>query len=195
MSDPQYGRRHFIKDSILSFARTAQEYVKHRDAPAEKRSEEKVRTDWLRPPGAVAEAEFLERCTKCGDCLKVCPYHSITAHPVDGFPILFPDVAPCRVCDDVPCIAACETEALLPVADVSEIRMGVAVVSTAACTAEQGCHACVSQCPTQALTMNFDTLRLGVIDERCVGCGICEQVCKTVNDRIAIRVVPVRLLS
>jgi ferredoxin-type protein NapG len=195
MSDPQYGRRHFIKDSILSFARTAQEYIKHRDAPAEKANGEQVRTDWLRPPGAVAETEFLERCTKCGDCLKVCPYHSITTHPVDGFPILLPDVTPCRLCEDLPCIAACETEALIPVADRSEIRMGVAVVSVATCTAEQGCHACVSQCPTQALTMDFDSLRLTVLDERCVGCGICEQVCKTVNDRIAIRVVPARQLT
>ena len=27
----------------------------------------------MRPPGAVAEPEFLERCTKCDQCLRVCP--------------------------------------------------------------------------------------------------------------------------
>jgi formate hydrogenlyase subunit 6/NADH:ubiquinone oxidoreductase subunit I len=27
----------------------------------------------MRPPGAVAEPDFLERCTKCDQCLRVCP--------------------------------------------------------------------------------------------------------------------------
>ena len=31
----------------------------------------------LRPPGAVSEKEFLALCIKCGQCLQVCPYHSI----------------------------------------------------------------------------------------------------------------------
>ena len=42
--------------------------------------------------------------------------------------------------------------------------------------------------------MDFDQQRLVVTAERCVGCGLCEQVCLTVNDRVAIRVTPVRLL-
>jgi NAD-dependent dihydropyrimidine dehydrogenase PreA subunit len=31
-----------------------------------------------------------------------------------------------------------------------------------------------------------------VIKEKCVGCGICENVCKAVNQPIAIRVSPVQ---
>jgi len=31
----------------------------------------------LRPPGSVDEHEFLGLCIKCGQCLQVCPYHSI----------------------------------------------------------------------------------------------------------------------
>jgi ferredoxin-type protein NapG len=73
--------------------------------------------------------------------------------------------------------------------------MGTAVVSAQACTAGQGCHACVSQCPTQALAVDFSEFRLIVDGGRCVGCGICEQVCRTVNDRIAIRVKPARLFG
>ena len=189
----QYGRRQFLQDSVLSVARTAQEYVKHRDAPSEKPAPP-PRTDWLRPPGAVRESLFLERCTKCGDCLKACPHESIIPHAQDGFPVIYADAQPCHLCEDFPCVAACATEALVLPNGRDSVRMGLAVVSTHACTAGQGCHACVSQCPTGALTMDFDEYRLNVTAERCVGCGICEQVCKTVNDRIAIRVKPTRLL-
>ena len=191
--DPKYNRRNFLKDSAASFVKTAQEFIKHRDAPPDQ-APAPVRKDWLRPPGAVEEALFLERCTRCNDCTKACPYQAITFDRRDGSPVIFPDQAPCRLCDDFPCIAACATEALLPVESPAEVRMGLAVVSHRLCTAGQGCHACVSQCPTQALSMDFSDMRLVVADSRCVGCGLCEQVCKTVNDKIAIRVTPARQL-
>lgn len=191
--DPKYNRRNFLKDSAASFVRTAQEFIKHRDAPPEQ-APAPVRQDWLRPPGAVEEALFLERCTRCSDCAKACPYQTITFDRRDGTPVIFPDQVPCRLCDDFPCIAACATDALLPVESPAEVRMGLAVVSHRLCTAGQGCHACVSQCPTQALSMDFSEMRLVVTDSRCVGCGLCEQVCKTVNDKIAIRVTPARRL-
>ncbi|TAJ07663.1 MAG: 4Fe-4S dicluster domain-containing protein [Nitrospirae bacterium] len=196
VADPQYGRRHFLKDSVLSVAKTAQEFVKHRDAsPEQAKPEPAARTDWLRPPGAVAEALFLERCTRCGDCLKVCPYGSIKPEPKSGTPVIFPDETPCHLCEDFPCISACGTEALLSVAGREEVAMGVAVVSHRICTAGQGCHACVSRCPTEALAMDFDSFRLVVMKERCVGCGLCEQTCKTVNDKVAITITPTRVLA
>jgi ferredoxin-type protein NapG len=73
--------------------------------------------------------------------------------------------------------------------------MGLAAVFHRLCTADEGCHACVARCPVQALSMDFSDLRLQVNEERCVGCGLCAQVCKTVNDKLAIRVTPARLLS
>ena len=194
-NDPEYGRRRFLKESVSSIARTAHEFVTHRDAPSETAKPVLSRTDWLRPPGAVAEALFMERCTRCGDCLKACPYGSITAHQNDGYPVLFADRSPCWLCTDLPCIEACETEALLPVPGVEAVHMGLATVAQRDCTASQGCHACVSRCPTHALVMDFNTLTLEVLQARCVGCGLCEHTCKTVNDRIAIRVIPARFLS
>lgn len=190
-TDPQYGRRHFIKDSIVSVVKTAHEFAKHRDAPSEQ-PEPVVREDWLRPPGAVREETFLERCTQCGDCVKACPYGAITAHPRDGSPIIFPDQTPCYLCEDLPCITACGTDALVGVENVEDVRMGLAIVSPRTCTAEQGCNACVSQCPTHALSMDFGVLRVLVSGEQCVGCGVCEYTCKSVNDRVAIRVSPAR---
>lgn len=192
-SDPKYGRRDFFKDSVISVAKAAKEFSSHADAIPEKPAPA-MRTDWLRPPGAVGEAIFLERCTKCSDCMKACPHESIVIHQ-DGTPVIYPDQMPCYLCDDTPCIAACATEALLPVGSVNEARMGVAVINHRLCTAGQGCHACVSKCPTDALTMDFDAQRLVVAVERCVGCGMCEHVCRTVNDHIAIRVTPFRLME
>ena len=192
-TDPKYGRRDFFKDSVISVAKAAKEFSSHADAVPEKPAPA-LRTDWLRPPGAVGEAIFLERCTKCSDCMKACPHESIVIHQ-DGTPVIYPDQIPCYLCDDTPCIAACATEALLPVVSVNEARMGVAVINHRLCTAGQGCHACVSKCPTDALTMDFDAQRLVVAVERCVGCGMCEHVCRTVNDHIAIRVTPFRLME
>lgn len=191
--DPKYGRRDFFKDSVISVAKAAKEFSSHADAVPEKPAPA-MRTDWLRPPGAVGEAIFLERCTKCSDCMKACPHESIVIHQ-DGTPVIYPDQMPCYLCDDTPCIAACATEALLPLGSVNEARMGVAVINHRLCTAGQGCHACVSKCPTDALTMDFDAQRLVVAVERCVGCGMCEHVCRTVNDHIAIRVTPFRLME
>jgi ferredoxin-type protein NapG len=187
----EYGRRHFLKDSLVSVVKTAHEFAKHRDAPAEEPATP-VREDWLRPPGAASEPMFLDRCTRCSDCVKACPYGAIAVHPRDGFPILFPDQTPCYLCEDLPCIAACVTDALVAVETIEDIHMGLASVSPDACTAEQGCNACVSQCPTHALSMDFDVLRIMVSGDQCVGCGICEYTCKSVNDRVAITVKPAR---
>ncbi len=179
----------------MSVAKAAQEFAKRQTVAPEQPAPLPARTDWLRPPGATAEALFLERCTRCSDCAKVCPYGSITFNSLDGTPVIFADQTPCYLCEDMPCIAACATEALMPVDGHEHIRMGLAVVSHRVCTAGQGCHACASKCPTDALSMNFDTQRLVVEAERCVGCGLCEHVCRSVNDHVAIRVTPMRSMT
>jgi ferredoxin-type protein NapG len=43
--------------------------------------------------------------------------------------------------------------------------------------------------------MDFGAMRLMISPESCVGCGICESVCHTVNDHTAIRVTPARALA
>ena len=73
--------------------------------------------------------------------------------------------------------------------------MGIAAISHQLCTAGQGCQACVSKCPTNALAMDIELLRLEIAREACVGCGMCEMVCRTVNDHVAIRVSPMRELA
>ena len=193
-STPDYGRRNFLKQSVVSIGVTVQEYVKHQEAQKkeEDKKPEHIRTDWLRPPGALEEARFLESCTGCGDCVTACPHESIRILAGQKTPLIHPDETPCYLCADFPCIAACEPEALRPVGAVTDVAMGLAVVSQRLCTAGQGCNACVAQCPTRAIDMDFSSMGIRVDEALCVGCGICEYTCKTVNDQIAIKVSPAR---
>src|SRR6059036_3197169 len=59
------GRREFLKQSVLSVGKTVYEYYQQqKETPSETGPKEppvKVRTDWLRPPGAVAEELFGDR--------------------------------------------------------------------------------------------------------------------------------------
>ena len=190
------GRRNFIRQSVVSLGVTVHEYMKHSDVPVESQEATGVqeREDWLRPPGAAEESDFLDRCTKCGDCVEACPFDAIRNSKVDQTPVIFPEESPCQLCEDFPCVLACETDALLPIFEPFDVRMGIAKISQRECTAAHGCNACVSKCPHEAIAMDFSTLQITVLENQCVGCGLCQQICKAVNDRIAVKVVPTRIL-
>ena len=98
-STPSLGRRNFIRQSMVSFGVSVHEYIKHRDAPSEAKPTPTIpeRTDWLRPPGAADELDFLDRCTKCGDCQDACPYDAIRHHPQDQTPVIFAEEVPFQV--------------------------------------------------------------------------------------------------
>lgn len=197
VNDQALGRRTFLRHSMVSLGATVQEFVKHRDAPSlEEPKKEKVleKPGWLRPPGAVPEDLFLQRCTKCGDCIDACPHDAIESLLIQETPGIYPGETPCQLCEDFPCIDACETEALVPITSLHEVRMGVARVSRNVCTAGNGCNACVSKCPTGAISMDFVAFLVAVDESCCVGCGVCQYICGTVNDRAAIRVMP-RIVS
>jgi len=88
----------------------------------------------LRPPGAVSEKEFLALCIKCGQCLQVCPYHSIEladmakGHGV-GTPYIDARERGCYACSAVPCVLACPSGALDHSCEKPEdIKMGIAVL-------------------------------------------------------------------
>jgi len=90
----------------------------------------------LRPPGAVDEHEFLGLCIKCGQCLQVCPYHSIEladwgkGHGV-GTPYIDASIRGCWACEAVPCVLACPTGALDHSCEKAEdIHMGIAVLAS-----------------------------------------------------------------
>src|SRR5439155_4114762 len=71
------------------------------------------------PPGAADEISFLASCTRCGDCVTVCPVQAIIKAPAAaglaaGTPMIDPGIQACVVCADMPCAWACETGSPVP---------------------------------------------------------------------------------
>ena len=100
----------------------------------------------LRPPGAIAEADFLAACIKCGQCVQVCPVEAIVLGDIgDGFGLGAPYI-PARdqacdfSCDAVQCVLACPTGALThELSKKEEARMGLARLDRPdLCLARQG---------------------------------------------------------
>ena len=90
---------------------------------------------YLRPPGAVDD--FDDLCVKCGQCVQVCPYHSISLLDIkdgysNGTAYIDPKKRGCYLCDLFPCVLACPSGALDHATKVvDDVKMGVAVLSNA----------------------------------------------------------------
>ncbi|EAJ5693507.1 4Fe-4S dicluster domain-containing protein [Campylobacter fetus] len=86
----------------------------------------------LRPPGSVKHFESL--CIKCGQCVQVCPYHSIELLGIDdGINLASAYIDPakrgCYLCDLFPCVLSCPSGALdHNTTSIKDVKMGVAVV-------------------------------------------------------------------
>jgi len=64
-------RRAFLQETIGKVLQEVAERTEERVAPRR----------YFRPPGAAPEVEFLASCTRCGDCIDVCPVHAIVKAP------------------------------------------------------------------------------------------------------------------
>ena len=167
----------------------------------------------LRPPGALAEEDFLKTCIKCGMCVEACPFDTLVlAKPGDnkplGTPYFEPRKVPCYMCTDIPCVPVCPTGALDQDSvttngelDINISQMGTAVIDTKNCIAFWGiqCDACYRACPLldQAIYLEYEKnertgkhafLKPIVDSDFCTGCGLCERAC--VTDKAAIFVLP-----
>ncbi len=153
----------------------------------------------LRPPGALGEDDFLAACIRCGQCVEACPFDtlklatSLGAGRDRGSPYMNARDIPCYLCEghgDLKCITACPSGALAPVADIKDIRMGIAVLDEGTCLAYNGtvCRACWHACPLPNEAIRFDDmLRVVVVDDACIGCGLCDHACPTTPSAIPIR--------
>ena len=122
----------------------------------------------VRPPGALAETEFLDRCLKCGQCMRICPTNVI--HPAGlegGWEGLWTPVLNFRIgtsgCQ-FKCIACgniCPTAAIRPITwderlgknrfeRRGPIRIGMAFVDRGRClpwAMDIPCIVCQENCP------------------------------------------------
>lgn len=166
----------------------------------------------IRPPGTIAEADFLAACTRCGLCVRDCPYQILelaklgSDNGATGTPFFTARDAPCEMCEDIPCVVACPTGALdQSLTDINKARMGLAVlIDQENCIAFQGlrCEICYNVCPLRkdALKLEYrHNERTGmhalfvpiVSSDACTGCGLCERAC--ILEESAIKVMPIRL--
>ena len=145
----------------------------------------------IRPPGSLAEAEFLKRCIKCGQCMRVCPTNVIQPGGLDGglenlwTPILNNRIGSsgcqlnCTACGQV-----CPTAAIRPItldeklgrgdlADAGPIKIGTAFFDRNRClpwAMDKPCIVCEENCPVSPKAIytqeSFNTVRDGVLTVR-----------------------------
>ena len=150
--------------------------------------------NYLRPPGAVAEDDLLAGCINCELCGQACPIGCIQFFTDDAkgvrahTPYIVASEIACDLC--LACTTVCPTGVLVPVAAKKDVAMGTAVIEERLCLPylRQGvCGACYTICPVNAVRL--EKQRHPKVDaERCVGCGLREEVC--LQDVKAIRIFP-----
>ncbi len=130
-------------------------------------SDENFSPDMIRPPGSVAEAEFLERCIKCDQCINACPTNVLQPAtfkeggiealwtPVMNFNIAHCQLK-CTLCSEV-----CPTGAIREIsvaeklgegqyASQGPVRLGTAFIDTTRCLPwanDIPCVVCEEVCP------------------------------------------------
>jgi MauM/NapG family ferredoxin protein len=150
-----------------------------------------IQTAYLRPPGALAEREFRDTCSRCGTCVAVCPAQAIkldtTGVHGKGVPYIVPSEMPCVACDSLACMHNCPSGALV-FAPLADIDMGTAGWQEHLCVRRTGedCRLCADQCPLGTAAIVIDGWRVKVIEDGCIGCGVCEHACPTEPKSIVV---------
>lgn len=154
----------------------------------------------IRPPGAVEGADFLSLCVRCGECMKVCIQNALQPCFMEsGYEGMFTPRLIARVgyCEFncTLCGQVCPTGAIrkLTVPEKHRTVIGIAVFDKDRClpfAKDIPCIVCEEHCPTHDKAIKFREVTVTnvqgqpvplmqpyVIDELCIGCGICENKC------------------
>lgn len=163
----------------------------------------------LRPPGSVPEREFLAMCIRCGECFRACPNDVLQPlgfeQGLEGLwtPQVSPDWSGCETSCNI-CGQVCPTGAIraLDLEEKRVARIGLAVVDRRTClpfAGREACQLCVDECATAGYHA-IEFMRVGtemdesgkpieesgwlapvVLQEKCVGCGLCQTRCYGIN--------------
>lgn len=175
-----------------------------------KRGEKNLYEDIIiRPPGAIKEKEFLNRCIRCGNCMKVCVTNGLqpmvfqagaegvwTPHFI--FELGYCEYN-CTLCGNV-----CPTGAIpkLTHSEKLKTRLGIAKIDRNIClpwVKRQECIVCEEHCPVKNKAIKLKeekidgklVLRPYVDDDLCIGCGVCQTKCPVRPVR-AIKILPIK---
>lgn len=167
----------------------------------------------IRPPGARAEKELLALCSRCGQCMKVCPTNvlqpSLSKAGLEGIftPEMEYRVGACDwACNE--CGKVCPTSAIQPLElEVKRTtKIGRAYIDRNRCIPwadYKTCIVCQELCPVpdkaiviteeDVVTPEGVTVRLQrphVVVDRCIGCGVCEFNCPVAQESaITVRTI------
>jgi len=156
----------------------------------------------LRPPGALEEADFLNRCVRCHACTKICSTTGGCLQPAllesgwEGLltPISVPRTGFCEYNCNL-CGQVCPTGAIknLPLPEKQKMKMGTASFDKSRCIPWyrlENCLVCEEHCPISEKAIQFEEKEVihpngektlvkfpYVVESRCVGCGICVTKC------------------
>jgi len=152
----------------------------------------KLGSNWyhkvIRPPGALAEEQFLKRCIKCGQCMRICPTNVIQPAGIEGgleglwTPVLNNRIGSsgCQL-NCVACGQVCPTAAIRPItlaekhglddfAQAGPIKMGTAFFDRNKClpwAMDKPCIVCQENCPVSPKAIYteecFNTVRDGLL--------------------------------
>lgn len=148
---------------------------------------------WIRPPYALDELEFLLVCTRCDKCIEACPHDVIFKLParlgvqVASTPAMDLINKACHLCEDWPCVEACEPKALQFPEQKKEDKennvqplpkLARAEINTQTCLPYNGpeCGACASSCPVPGALL-WDGTKPYIDSEHCTGCSLCREAC------------------
>ena len=158
----------------------------------------------IRPPGSKPEPEFLERCIKCGECMKVCITNGLQPTFMEAglegiwSPVLVPRLGYCEYRCTL-CGQVCPTGAIkrLTLEEKAKTVIGLAMIDKGRCLPfahSTPCIVCEEVCPTPKKAIWFEdttvkdrdgndvAVRQPHVDlDLCVGCGICEAKCPVVG--------------
>lgn len=167
----------------------------------------------IRPPGSREEREFLRRCVKCGECMKVCITNglqpALLEADLEGIwsPVLVPRIGYCEYRCTL-CGQVCPTGAIqnLSLEEKAKVKIGLAMIDKGRCLPfahGMSCIVCEEVCPTPKKAIWFEEVRIRdrggpervlkqphVDLELCIGCGICETKCPVLG-RPAITVTSI----
>lgn len=143
-----------------------------------------------KPAGSLSVKNFTDHCTACQLCVSACP-NQVLRPSTDIEHLMQPEMSfergHCRP-ECVRCSEVCPAGAIKPIttAEKSSISVGYAVILRDNCLSLQGvkCGNCERHCPVGAIQMvpsdanNSDSPLMPIVnEERCIGCGACENLC------------------